>query len=1001
MSLLDRFRGQPEWQHEDPSVRASAVDDLEDDAQDLLTAIASEDADPGVRAAAVGRLTDPETLGRIQQSDQDDSVKEEAAAVLREMALASEDPERAESAVAALSAPRDLGEVARTAGLEAVSLAALARLERPKTVGAVARRAAHAATRQAALERLDDRDELLAVAVKSEHRDVAVAAFERLVPEGSDDLTLLQTISVRARAKPVARKARARLAELAGRPKAPTASQRQERRELISGRLEALAAPDGASDEARLGGELEELEREWAALDAAASASGEDDAPAAVERWQAAVAAAKVRLRELAAARAELEARRLAAAEADKVRAALCDRLEARLGQTGEVAESLEDTVAAIRSEWEATGDDESVSDTSEPRPTDQRFQALLARADGQIQGRRSAAERRARLEELAAALEELSQVEDVARLNRQWTRPHAEWTELLDASDPEAVAELVARVEAAVTRRDERVKTARAQQSKREKATLAKQLKRAEEIDQALANEQLELREAERWLRITRSVLGNMGRLPTREDRDTLTRRFQAAQTALTGRVRELRGFAEWKQWANLGVQAALCQRMEKLAELEDDAAMAREYREVMTAWRDAADVPRGEGDEIWKRFKTAHESIQPRVEAFQTAEDALRQQRSAQKAALCEEAERLADSTDWVKTAKRFTELQAEWKQVGAATRKQERELWNRFRAASGQFFKRRRDDLADRRKVWGKNAEAKEALCVQAEALADESDLEAAKNTAKRLQAEWKNVGPVKRSRSDALWARFRAACDAVFGRAQAEVDAQFADKIKARAEVCERLEQLVPETGGESGSGSEDAPEPPGDLAETVAAIRAEWHQLPPVPRVQERSLSSRFHDALARVVERHPAAFEGTDLDPARNRAKLEALCERVEGLMKEAPPPSASDQSPAEILAAQLREALASNTMGARVDPAAKQRADTETVRQAQSERRALGVIPGDEGRQLSDRFRTACERFFAKYPPLDDARPSSRRDGPARRRRPRPKTAAGSRHRA
>ncbi|MEE8128857.1 MAG: hypothetical protein V3T48_01105, partial [Vicinamibacterales bacterium] len=80
MSLLNRFRGQPEWQHEDPLVRASAVDDLEDDAQDLLTAIASEDADPGVRAAAVVRLSDPEILGRIVQTDQNGGVRAEAVA---------------------------------------------------------------------------------------------------------------------------------------------------------------------------------------------------------------------------------------------------------------------------------------------------------------------------------------------------------------------------------------------------------------------------------------------------------------------------------------------------------------------------------------------------------------------------------------------------------------------------------------------------------------------------------------------------------------------------------------------------------------------------------------------------------------------------------------------------------------------------------------------------------------------------------------------------------
>ena len=95
MTLLDRFRGQPEWQHDDPLVRASAVDDLEDDAQDLLTALASEDADPGVRAAAVVRLSDPEILGRVVRTDQDGGVRAEAVAMLRMMAVDDADAERA------------------------------------------------------------------------------------------------------------------------------------------------------------------------------------------------------------------------------------------------------------------------------------------------------------------------------------------------------------------------------------------------------------------------------------------------------------------------------------------------------------------------------------------------------------------------------------------------------------------------------------------------------------------------------------------------------------------------------------------------------------------------------------------------------------------------------------------------------------------------------------------------------------------------------------------
>ena len=527
-----------------------------------------------------------------------------------------------------------------------------------------------------------------------------------------------------------------------------------------------------------------------------------------------------------------------------------------------------------------------------------------------------------------------------------------------------------------------ERLKAAGEERRRREQANLAKQQRRCDELERALGDENLALNDAERWQRTTRSVLGNLGRLPTRGDRDALTKRLCQAQSALRGRVRELRGFAEWKQWANLGVQVALCRRLEALVAVDDDAVVAKKFQQVMVAWRQASDVSRGEGEEIWRRFKTAHDAIHPRAEAFLAKEGAVREEHFAQKVALCEEAERLAESTDWLKTAQRMTELQEQWKQIGSATRKQDREVWNRFRAACGRFFRRRRDDLAERKQAWAKNATLKEALCEKAETVAGESDLGVAREILRQLQAEWKMVGPTRRTRSEALWQRFRTACDRVYTRAQEASDAEFADKITARTSVCERLEALGSQTSQTPQTGDTGTDPPADDVAETVAAARAEWRQLPPVPRPQERSLTARFQTALTGVVERYPAAFSGSDLDPERNRVALERLCGRVEALLEDTMAPSAAGGSPAEILAARLRDALANNTMGAREDPVAKRRADSDEVKRAQTERRALGVVPGEIGRQLSERFRVACDRFFQQHPPP-----------PANNRAPRPRS--------
>jgi len=136
--------------------------------------------------------------------------------------------------------------------------------------------------------------------------------------------------------------------------------------------------------------------------------------------------------------------------------------------------------------------------------------------------------------------------------------------------------------------------------------------------------------------------------------------------------------------------------------------------------------------------------------------------------KSELCERVEALADSSNWVQTAEEIKGLQAQWKAIGAVTRGQEKAIWERFRAACDRFFTRRQDDLVKRKAMWAENFGKKEALCLKVEALAESTDWEQTASTIRALQVEWKTIGPVKKSRSDAIWQRFRAGCDKFFTR-----------------------------------------------------------------------------------------------------------------------------------------------------------------------------------------------------------------------------------------
>jgi len=316
--------------------------------------------------------------------------------------------------------------------------------------------------------------------------------------------------------------------------------------------------------------------------------------------------------------------------------------------------------------------------------------------------------------------------------------------------------------------------------------------------------------------------------------------------------------------------------------------------------------------------------------------------------KQELCERAEALAESSDWVQTAEAFRTLQAEWQAAGPVPPREARLLWDRFRKASDRFFTRRRDDLASRKSVWAENLKRKEALCERAEALAESSDWDAAASELKRLQAEWKTIGPVRKSRSEVIWKRFRAAADRFFERYHNRHQAVLQQKAADREALVAELESLA---AGD---------DPAENLGARVQELRAKLRVPPPLNRAEIDAQNARVAAALAKAVERWPAAFQGSDLDPDAALKRMEKLCVKAEALAETADPGTrAAPLSQAEALAARLRQALAANTFGGRSTddraPAAQ-----DQIRDLQAAWQRLVIPHTDAARELDDRFKRA-----------------------------------------
>jgi hypothetical protein len=966
MGLLDKLKPQPRWKHTDAAVRLEAVRELEDQIE--LAALAETDTDLRVRRAAVAKLTDPAALGRIVAAESDADAKDRAADRLTAFATSPEtDEPTALLAARALTDGRRLSTVAKSEAPDSVRADALSRLTDERAISSVARHAKSESTARAALDRLTSHEALVDVAEHAEHRDVALAAFERALGKGAD-LAQLKSVESRAQQKAVSKRARTLIQEIEDAEAARRAAE-EERRRHQSSVLESIERLSDATDPAVVRAELTRLTSDWETL-------GPADAAATARFERASVfAQGSIARREREAEEAAERARQRA--EAIATRVALCARVETLEGE-----DALEQLVP-IEEEWRSLLP--LVGNGPEADRLAERFALAVAACRKRHEMRANLAEMRTKLETLVAEAESLPSHADAASAAARWQSLSREargltasLTEGLRA--PEDLTARLAAVETGLAARDAARRDAVAKAQHDVVAHLQRLAERARRASEA---ESVTLREGDRLMRDINAGLDEISRVESTREIDDAAGKLRSLQEKVAPRVRELREMDDWRRFANAQRQEQLIAMAEAIvASLKSDdesgktsdlAATARALRELHAKWQEAAEAPRHSAQRLWDRFRTATDFIRSRCEAYFVK---LREERAGnlqKKAAIVEEAEALAQSNEWGKAAGRFQALQAEWQQLGPIARDQGRELAHRFRVACNAFFSRRREDLAGRKKAWTDNLARKEALCERAETLSQSTEWESASSELKRLQAEWKTIGPVRRNKSDVVWNRFRAAADKFFERYHNRHQIAVAGKLAEREALVTELETVANAEG-----------QAPPELLEKVQQLRTSWNRSVPIPAAEMKPIADRWQAAFSKVLAARPEAFVGTDMDPAAVRQKLEKLVARVEGLLNgvaEAP----IGRSQAEVLAARLRSALASNAMGGRGSEEAKWRAAADTVKDAQSTWQRLAALSSADAKTLEPRFRDACRK-------VND---QARRNGPAPRRSSKPAAAA------
>lgn len=257
---------------------------------------------------------------------------------------------------------------------------------------------------------------------------------------------------------------------------------------------------------------------------------------------------------------------------------------------------------------------------------------------------------------------------------------------------------------------------------------------------------------------------------------------------------------FREYDFKKNLEQKTRLCEAAEKLAEEPDVISAFHQLQKLHQEFRAIGPVAKDLREEIWSRFKAASTVVNKRHQQHFEELKEKEQNNLDQKTVICEIVEGMEYDTfttfaDWEDKTNEILALQAKWKTIGYAPQKMNVKIFERFRAACDEFFRRKAAFFKSVKETMAANLEKKKAFCEKAEALKESTDWKETAEILTKLQKEWKTIGPVAKKHSDAVWKRFIGACDYFFERKNKATSSQRSEEVENLAKKEDVIKRMA--------------------------------------------------------------------------------------------------------------------------------------------------------------------------------------------------------------
>lgn len=322
----------------------------------------------------------------------------------------------------------------------------------------------------------------------------------------------------------------------------------------------------------------------------------------------------------------------------------------------------------------------------------------------------------------------------------------------------------------------------------------------------------------------------------------------------------------------------------------------------------------------EAYSNYKSKRESYRKQIEVEQSRNLDIRK-------AIIKELEDLINTEENIQnTFKTFRDIQERWRQTGAISIQERKAVWESYHLQLARFYDYIKINKELRDLDLKKNLEAKTELCEKAEALSLEKQIVKAFAKLQDLHEQWREIGPVQKEVKEDLWLRFKNATTLINKAHQdyfQSIKEKEKENLEAKTALCERVEEICNADLQNLKKWKKSS--------EEVIAIQKTWKTIGFAPQKFNTQIFERFSAACNVFFEKKRAFFQTIHEQEKNNKQYKIELCQEAEAMQ------TRTDWADA-----------------------------TKDFIQLQKRWKEIGSVPLRDSNKIWNRFRTACDTFFA-----------------------------------